>query len=123
MRGPARAEREGAEQLRQQLSSATERAAAAEVRAGELEARAADLNKELERVPADLGAERQSAVEARQRLEAERDEARKEAQRSAVENSRLIGELEALKTQVREQTAIIKGMAGARERKPTKKTE
>lgn len=48
-----RAEREGAEQLRRQLPSATER-----VRAGELEAQAADLNKELEPVHADLGAER-----------------------------------------------------------------
>jgi colicin import membrane protein len=165
----ARAEREGAEQLRQQLSSITERAKAAEVRAGELEARATDLNKELERVHADLNAERQRAAADRakaekieqqqqaelarlqaensrmeqqlkdqkqsstevigrleaskQRMEAERDEARKEAQLKAVENSRLIGELEALKSQVKEQTAIIKGMAPVGRKKPAKKTE
>jgi hypothetical protein len=56
-------------------------------------------------------------------LETDRHEARKEAQRKAVENSRLVGELETLKTQVKEQTAIIKDMAGARERKAAEKTE
>lgn len=106
----ARAECEGAEQLHRQLSSATERAAAAEVRAGELEARAADLNKELERVHADLGAERQNAAEARQRMK-------------ALEETRLSGELEPIKALLIQQTAIIKGMAGAGERKATKKTE
>lgn len=105
------------------------------MRAGELDARVTDLNKELERVHADLGAERQRVtidrakaekIEQQQqaklaRLEADRDEARKEAQLKAVENSRLVGELEALKAQVKEQTAIIKGMAATGERKASKK--
>ncbi len=50
------------------------------MRTGELEARAADLNKELERVHADLDAERERATEARQRLK-------------ALEETRLSGEL------------------------------
>jgi hypothetical protein len=53
--------------------------------AGELEARVADLNKELERVHDDLGAERERAAADRQRLEAERDSAWQEAQRGALE--------------------------------------
>lgn len=103
-----RAEREGAEKLRRQLGSATERAAAAEVRAGELEARTSDLNKELGRVHTALAAERQIAAEARQRLK-------------ALEEGRLRSELEPIKALVIKQAAIIKGMAGPGEKKATKR--
>jgi hypothetical protein len=50
------------------------------------------------------GAERERAAADRQRLEGERDSAWQEAQREALEQSRLVGKLEALKAQVREQT-------------------
>jgi hypothetical protein len=62
----------------------TERSATAEVRAGELETRVADLNKKLEQVHDDLGAECERATADRQRLEAERDSAWQEAQREAL---------------------------------------